>query len=80
MKKAEIQTGRHYTAKVSGNIVTVRVDAIRESPTTITTAFRRGYNPTYYDVTNLNTGRKTTFRSSAKFRGEVKFGPVSAPQ
>lgn len=57
MKKNEIQVGGHYVAKVSNRLVTVRVDAIREGPVN-----------QRYDVTNLATGRKTTFRSAAKFR------------
>lgn len=64
MKKAEIKVGGLYTARVSGNFVTVRVDKIR-----VGTSFDR--DCTYYDVTNLKTGRKTTFRSAAKFRSEV---------
>jgi len=60
MKKDEIKVGGHYLAKVSGSITTVRVDGIRETTTTKTM--------TVYDVTNLATGRRTTFRSAAKFR------------
>ncbi len=69
MRKNEVVIGGKYTAKVSGRLVTVRVDCIRTAPK---------YNPrkrdysgehTLYDVTNLTTGRKTTFRSAAKFRG-----------
>lgn len=30
MKKNEIQVGGHYVAKISGRLVTVRVDAVRE--------------------------------------------------
>lgn len=66
MKKAEIVVGGHYTAKVSGKLVTVRVDAIRDEYRS-----RGLYDnqlATFYDVTNLSTGRKTTFRSAAKFR------------
>lgn len=65
MKKAEIKVGGLYKAKVSGNIVTVRVDRINE---------RDGFNAgkATFDVTNLTTGRKTTFRSAAKFRCEAK--------
>lgn len=64
MKKNEIQVGGHYVAKVSGKLTTVRVDAIRENE------LARYLNHTMprYDVTNLSTGRKTTFRSAAKFR------------
>lgn len=57
MKKNEIKVGGHYRAKVNGQLVTVRVDKI--------------YEGGFYDVTNLATGRKTTFRSAAKFRREV---------
>lgn len=49
MKKSEIIVGGHYIARVSNKFVTVRVDTIRETDT--------------YVVTNLTTGRKTTFRS-----------------
>lgn len=66
MKKSEIKVGGLYKAKVSNRLTTVRVDAIREwgAPSVGT--------GTRYDVTNLTTGRKTTFRSAAKFREEVK--------
>lgn len=63
MKKAEIKVGGMYLAKISGVIVTVRVNAIRDS------IQARNKSVTVYDVTNLRTGRKTTFRSAAKFRG-----------
>ena len=69
MKKDQIKVGGLYTARISGKFVTVRVDAIRErlDPRGM------GYaQVTVYDVTNLSTGRKTTFRSAAKFRAEVK--------
>jgi DNA helicase II / ATP-dependent DNA helicase PcrA len=64
MKKKEIEVGGTYTAKVSGRLTTVRVTDIRT---------RQGYganrrDTTVFDVTNLATGRKTTFASAAKFR------------
>ncbi len=68
MKKSEIKVGGHYTAKINGRIVTCRVDAIREG------GFTQGGSQVAYDVTNLTTGRKTTFRSAQKFRAEVKQG------
>lgn len=71
MKKAEISVGGHYLARVSGTITTVRVDDIRERYD------HRDQVCTVYDVTNLKTGRKTTFRSAAKFRGPAK-GPTPA--
>lgn len=66
MKKSEIRVGGIYVAKISGKLVQVRVDAIRDVWTNATN--RQGIA---YDVTNLSTSRKTTFRAAAKFRGEV---------
>lgn len=71
MKKAQIKVGGIYVAKVSGKLTRVRVDAIRD------VSRQRGYDyagklvyvdSQVYDVTNLATGRKTTFRSASKFR------------
>jgi hypothetical protein len=70
MKASEIKIGGVYIAKVSGRLTRVRVDAIRS-----TDAWRyRGGVPqvrgtTVYDVTNITTQRRLTFRSAAKFRG-----------
>ena len=75
MKKADIKVGGLYTARVSGQFVMVRVDTIRETSPLGTLTNRHGrIKPpvTVYDVTNLSTGRKTTFRSAAKFRSEVR--------
>lgn len=66
MKKSEIKVGGHYQAKVSGRLVTVRVDAIRER-----TGYGSSRDRTVFDVTNLTTNRKTTFESAMKFRGVV---------
>lgn len=70
MKKHEIKVGGHYIAKVSGKLTTVKVEAIRK------TNSYRAHQPhtpvTRYDVTNLTTGRRTTFRSAAKFRRFAK--------
>lgn len=75
MKKSEIKVGGLYLAKVGGTITTVRVDKISEhcgvSHRTMT----------HYEVTNLKTGRKTTFHSAAKFRGPApspKADPLDA--
>jgi len=65
MKKQDIKVGGLYKAKVSGKVVTVRVDRIKDQ-----TSFN-GKAATSYDVTNLSTGRKTTFRSAMKFRSAV---------
>ena len=66
MRKHEIRIGGLYTARVSGRFVTMRVDNIRSGFGT------NQRDTTLYDVTNLTTGRRTTFRSAAKFRAEVK--------
>ncbi len=67
MKKSEIKVGSTYTARVSGKIVPVSIDAIEEDQT------RGKSNGTYlrYSVTNLRTKRKLIFRSAAKFREKV---------
>lgn len=64
MTRSEIQIGGHYLARVSGKLVTVRVEDIREFMGSVYGAAGQRL----YDVTNLTTGRKTTFRSAAKFR------------
>ena len=71
MKKREIKLGGIYTAKVSGKLTIVRVDQIREESqcrNVITGRISRYPSITAYDVTNLTTNRKITFRSAAKFR------------
>lgn len=73
MKASEIEKGGKYIAKVSGVLTTVRVDEIREV-TTYCGSCNRPYGRgerTVYDVTNLKTGRRTTFKSAAKFRRAV---------
>lgn len=75
MKANQIHVGSLYRAKVSGRVVTVRVDAIRDQTRWSTRASYTGYRATetrlVYDVTNLSTGRRCTFRSAAKFRSAV---------
>lgn len=66
MKKAEIKVGGRYHARISGKFVVVRVDRIDDG---FPSRSPRGGTATHYAVTNLTTGRKTTFRSAAKFRG-----------
>jgi hypothetical protein len=71
MKANEIIVGGKYVVKVSGKLTTVRVDEIREVDAWHggTVRLGRGGNTkTVYDVTNLTTGRRTTFRSATKFR------------
>jgi hypothetical protein len=76
MKKSEVKVGGYYTAKVSGRLTVVRVDAVRERPTyrNPLTQTKVGRASLMYDVTNMTTGRHTTFHSASKFRG-----PAEAP-
>jgi hypothetical protein len=71
MKLTEIEIGGRYIAKVSGQLTTVRVLAIRE-----TTTWRGDRTQKRIDVINERTGRKTTFASAAKLRRAA--GPPSA--
>ena len=59
MKKDQIQVGQCYLAKVSNNVVPVRVTGIDNHPRT---------DAAMYHVINLKTGRKTTFQSATRFR------------
>jgi hypothetical protein len=65
MRKDEIRVGGQYVAKVAGTLTVVRVDEIRERDGSY---FERA--TTRYEVTNVRTGRRTTFRSATKFRRE----------
>ena len=65
MKAKEITVGGKYVARISGELTTVRVNQIRDWESSLRSG---GHGKTLYDVTNLSTGRKTTFRSAAKFR------------
>ena len=69
MKKNEIHVGSTYLARVSGRLVTVKVEAIRGGVNY--RGIREGRDQRYYDVRNLSTGRKLTFRSAAKFHSVV---------
>lgn len=54
MKKADVEIGGKYVAKVSGHLVAVRID--RESP----------YGG--WDATNLASGRSVRIRTAARLR------------
>lgn len=70
MKAKDIKVGGTYTARVSGRLVKVKVDGIREVHMSPRSFWSRSLysTKTVYDVTNLATGRKLTFKSAAKFR------------
>ncbi len=83
MKASEIKKGGLYIARISGNIVTVRVDEIRETSASRMNRYSgrlERTDKTVYDVTNLDTGRRTTFRSAAKFRRMVEDGRDRKPK
>jgi len=60
MKKADVQIGTHYRAKVSGQMTTVRIDAENANG---------GWN-----ATNVRTGKKIRIKSAQRLRGETR-GP-----
>lgn len=69
MKAKDVHAGGHYIAKVSGKLTVVRVDRIEEyNPSFSFNRLRSVRSQTRYHVTNELTGRKTVFRSAAKFR------------
>ena len=65
MKAKDIVVGMKVFMKVSGNVVPVRVDSIRE------VSNYKGRSSTVYACTNLKTGRPCSARSASKFRGPV---------
>lgn len=83
MKANEIVVGEIYLAKVSGQLVRVRVDDIAENPgRKIVSHCGLGINivkriiraNTRYACTNLSTGRIVIFRSAMKFRCKAVVG------
>ena len=58
MKKDEIKIGKHYAAKVSGRMATIRIDA--ESP-------HGGW-----DATNITTRKKVRIKSAQRLRHETR--------
>jgi len=60
MKKQDVKIGKHYAAKVSGRMATVRIDA--ENP-------HGGW-----DATNLRTRKKVRVKSAQRLRHETR-GP-----
>jgi hypothetical protein len=66
MKKAEVEIRGVYVAKVSGQLVTVRIE--HESP----------YGG--WDATNLATGRAIRIRSAARLRGRAARSSSNAPK
>jgi hypothetical protein len=64
VKKNEIEIRGVYVAKVSGKLVSVRID--RESP-------HGGW-----DATNLATGRPVRIRTAARLRGRARAPEVAS--
>ena len=69
MKLNEIQVGGRYTAKVSGQIATVRVVEI-----VAVEATRWSNATTRIEAVNETTGRRITIRSSQRLRSRVDDG------
>ena len=66
MKKADVNVGTVYSAKVSGNVVPVRID--RENP-------RGGW-----DGTNLKTKKAIRIKSAQRLRGKAATWPGKADE
>ena len=75
MLKSEVVVGRQYRARIGGNIVTVRIDEVVETPgykaTSLYSGRRTTPAKTKWLATNLATGRQITIKSAAKLRAEV---------
>jgi len=74
MKQADVKIGAHYTARISGNLVTVRIDRGRQGKTTANGKSRHGG----WDATNLATNKKVHIKSAAKLRGKARTPRASA--
>ena len=66
MKKHEIKVGGCYQMKVSGKVVPVKVENIRE------VTDYKGRSKTIYECTNTTTGRTCRAISAQKFRSEAR--------
>ena len=67
MKRSDIEIGGRYTAKVSGRLVTVRIDC------DLGTAMGFGKCERHqgYDAVNLSTGKTVGIKTAARLRGKV---------
>ena len=72
MLERQVKVGGHYVATVSGVKTVVRLDAVRE----VSGYGPRSRNTKRFDVTNLVTSRRTSFRSAAKFQREATAAEV----
>jgi hypothetical protein len=74
VKKSEVKVGSYYLAKVNGRTVPVRLDSIEQATRRIGNNYSGESvygEKSLYCVTNLASGRETTFRSAAKFQAEI---------
>lgn len=69
MKAKDIKVGGFYRVKVNNRLVTVRVDEITDGIRS--TRMGKVQDSKTYKVTNMDTGKRTVFRSAMKFRIEV---------
>ena len=69
MKLSEIEIGGRYLAKVSGQLVTVRVVELREVPPA---SWSRSGWRTLIGAVNEATGRRITIRSPQRLRQKVE--------
>jgi hypothetical protein len=73
VKLSEVIQGGIYTARVSGRIVAVRVERIRDVSAWNYSRCGPGRNVVakHIDVVNLETGRRMTWRSAARLRAPI---------
>jgi len=66
MKLKDVEVGGRYTAKISGRLTTIRIEARREVSTS------HGLTRTVFDAVNEATGRRITIRSAQRLRQRVE--------
>lgn len=71
MRQTNVTVGGCYEAKVSGRVVTVRVDRIEDWPGHRYVGAFKAKGGKRYHGTNLATGRPVAFKSARKFRRAV---------
>ena len=67
MKRSEVEIGGRYTAKVSGRLVTVRIDCDMGMPM----GFGKCKQHQGYDAVNLDTGKTVHIKTAARLWGKA---------
>ena len=67
MKRSEVEIGHRYLAKVSGNLVTIRIE--RDLGTAM--GFGKCERHQGWDAVNLSTGKTVHIKTAARLRGRA---------